>query len=133
MNNHVEILRAILYTKEDFETIKNLDEIESTIKHTFNIKKEIPLMTEFKKIYELGTDQLEKFLKLLHDEGPENGNGEAVDEYTILYYIQLLLHGPLASDVRDLVTNDERFNDRYWPNTPDCLGNNANKTKNSAN
>src|SRR6476660_1687995 len=123
MNNHVEILRAILYTKEDLDTIVNLDEIESIIKHTFNKEKEIPLMTEFKKIYELGTDQLEKFIKLLHDNGPD------VDEYTIIYYIDLLRNGPLGSIVREL-TKDEG---RYWVNTPDCLGNNGNKTRNSAN
>lgn len=132
MNNHVEILRAILYTKEDMDTIINLKEIEDTIKHEFIKEKEIPLMTEFKKIYELGTDQLEKFLKLLHDVGPEGG-GKEVDTYTIEYYMQLLRNGPLGSNVKKLTTEDERFNDRYWPNTPDCLGNNANKTRSSAN
>ena len=45
MRNKIEILRSILFTKEDLVNYKNIDDQFS--------KVEIEFMIEFKKIYEL--------------------------------------------------------------------------------
>ena len=57
MRNKIEILRSILFTKEDLVNYKNIDDQFS--------KVEIEFMIEFKKIYELGLNQLEKFINKL--------------------------------------------------------------------
>ena len=57
MRNKIEILRSILFTKEDLVNYKNIDDKFS--------KVEIEFMVEFKKIYELGLNQLEKFINKL--------------------------------------------------------------------
>jgi len=114
MTNNVEILRAICFTEKDLEDITNLGD-------TFS-KKEIEFMVEFKKIYELGTDQLEKFINKLDEEGSE------LDTYTINYYISLLMNGPLGSYTRKL-SEDKK----YFVNTPDSIGMMGNVTRSSQN
>jgi len=101
--NKVEILRAICFTEKDLEDIANLGDSFS--------KKEIEFMIEFKKIYELGTDQLEKFITKLEEEGSE------LDTYTIQYYVTLLRNGPLGSHTREF-SKDKT----YFINTPDSIG-----------
>ena len=114
MNNNVEILRAICFTAEDLKEITNLAD-------TFT-EKEIEFMVEFKKIYELGTSQLEKFIDKLDSEGNE------LDTFTINYYVQLLLNGPLGSHTKSY-SKDKK----YFTNTPDTMGMLGNKTKSPAN
>lgn len=103
MNNKIEILRSILFTKDDLENITNLGDQFTD--------KDIEFMVEFKKIYELGLDQLKKFIEKLDKEGKE------LDTYSILYYTRILNNGPLGSYVREY-SKDKN----YFVNTPDTLG-----------
>lgn len=73
-------------------------------------------MVEFKKIYELGLNQLEKFINKLDEEGKD------LDEYTIKYYVSQLQNGPLASYVKTL-SEDKN----YFIKTPNIMGVNGNK------
>jgi len=85
-------------------------------------EKEIEFMVEFKKIYELGLNQLEKFIDKLDKEGNE------LDTYSITYYVDILNNGPLGSYVRQL-SKDKK----YFLNTPDTLGNVGNKNRTASN
>jgi hypothetical protein len=68
-------------------------------------------MTEFKKIYELGLTQLEKFIKKLDKEGKD------LEPWDIEYYLNLLFNGPLGNYARKLGKDK-----KYFPNLPDILG-----------
>ena len=103
MNNKIETLRAICFTSEDIRNIKNLGD-------SFT-EKDIEFMVEFKKIYELGTIQLQKFIDKLDSEGKE------LDEYSIMYYVSILRNGPLGVYVRELSKDKQ-----YFGSLPDCLG-----------
>jgi hypothetical protein len=105
MRNKIEILRAIEFTKDDLNNIVNLDEFpEFTI-------KDREFMEEFKKVYELGLNQLEKFINKLDLEGSE------LDIYSIRYYVTQLLTGPLGSYAKEL-SKDKK----YFRNIPDIMG-----------
>jgi hypothetical protein len=105
MRNKIEILRAIEFTKDDLNNIVNLDEFpEFTI-------KDREFMEEFKKVYELGLNQLEKFINKLDLEGSE------LDVYSIRYYVTQLLTGPLGSYAKEL-SKDKK----YFRNIPDIMG-----------
>lgn len=110
MRNRVEILRAIEYTKEDLKNISNLDEIDS-----FD-DKDKEFMEEFKKIYEFGLNQLELFIDKLDNEGKD------LDVYSIKYYVNLLLNGPLGTYARKLAEGK-----KYFGKVPDSLGLMGNK------
>jgi hypothetical protein len=114
MNNKIEILRAICFTKEDMDNITNLADSFTD--------KEIEFMVEFKKIYELGTTQLKKFIDKLDEEGKD------LDTYSIQYYIDVLRNGPLGSYVREY----SEFK-KYFTNTPDSLGLLGNKNRSTQN
>ena len=114
MNNKIETLRAICFTAEDLENVTNLGDSFS--------KKDIEFMVEFKKIYELGLGQLKKFINKLDEEGSE------LDTYSILYYIQVLMNGPLGSYVVEY-SKDKK----YFTNSPDIMGLLGNKTKSNQN
>ena len=105
MRNRVEILRAIEFTKDDLDNIKNLNSI-----YAFSAKEK-EFMEEFKKIYELGLNQLEKFINKLHSEG------SALDTYTIQYYVRQLLSGPLSSYAKKLGEGK-----RYFTIVSDMVG-----------
>jgi hypothetical protein len=79
-------------------------------------------MVEFKKIYELGLDQLKKFIDKLDEEGKD------LDEYTIQYYVNLLLNGPLSFQTIEL-SKDKK----YFSSTPNIMGFFGNKARNSQN
>jgi hypothetical protein len=114
MINKVELLRSVLFTKEDFENITNLDD-----KFT---EKDVEFMIEFKKIYELGLIQLEKFVKKLDEEG------KYLDTYSILYYKSILANGPLGQYFR-LLMKDKK----YFVPTPDSMGISGNNNYSPAN
>lgn len=114
MKNHIETLRAICFTKEDLETISNLGD-------TFT-EKDIEFMVEFKKIYELGLGQLKKFIDKLDSEGKD------LDTYSVIYYVEVLLNGPLGAYTRDY--SKEK---KYFINTPDIMGMLGNNTKSPSN
>jgi hypothetical protein len=116
MRNRVEILRAVEFTKDDLDNIKNLNEI-----YSFSAKEK-EFMEEFKKIYELGLNQLEKFINKLDSEG------SSLDAYTIQYYIRQLLSGPLASYAKQL--GDGK---KYFSNIPDIVGVSGNIQSSSSN
>lgn len=116
MNNQIELLRSICFTTDDIDTIKNLSDLGD-----FS-DKDIEFMIEFKKIYELGLDQLKSFIDKIDKEGSE------LDTYSINYYISILLNGPLGSYTRDL-SKDKKF----FVNTPDCIGMLGNVTKSPLN
>lgn len=109
MRNKIEILRALCYDKEDLDTITNLADSFTDL--------EIEFMVEFKKIYELGLEQLKKFIDKLDEDGKD------LDEYSIQYYIDVLFNGPLGVYAKDL-SKDKK----YFPNTPDSMGRNGNNT-----
>lgn len=116
MKNKIEILRAIEYTIIDLESISNLDEIAEFT------DKDKEFMEAFKKIYEFGLKQLEFFINKLNDEGKD------LDVYSIQYYVNVLLNGPLGNFAREL-SKDKL----YFVNTPDALGALGNKLKSSQN
>lgn len=116
MKNNIEILRTLCFTSEDLATITNLDNAFTEI--------EIDFMVEFKKIYELGTNQLEKFLNKLKDEGAN------LDTYSIQYYVDVLTCGPLGQYVKDLLILNPN---PYFTNTPNSMGSLGNKNRSSAN
>lgn len=103
MNNNIDVLRALCFTKEDMKSITNLGDSFSEI--------EIEFMEEFKKIYELGLVQLEKFIKKLDEEGKE------LEPWDIEYYLTHLFNGPLGSYARELGKDK-----KYFPNLPDIMG-----------
>lgn len=116
MMNKVEILRSICFTVQDIDTIKNLTDLGD-----FS-DKDIEFMIEFKKVYELGLDQLKSFVDKIDEEGDE------LDTYSINYYIRVLLNGPLGSYLGELAKDK-----KYFVNTPDCIGMLGNITKSPLN
>lgn len=116
MDNKIEILRAICFTNEDIDTIQNFDDLGD-----FS-SKDIEFMVEFKKIYELGLEQLKKFIDKLDKEGSE------LDTYSIIYYIKTLFNGPLGSYAKK-----HSIDKKYFVNTPDIMGMLGNVTKSPLN
>jgi hypothetical protein len=107
MRNAIEILRSICFTKEDLANYKNIDDQFS--------KAEIEFMIEFKKIYELGLNQLEKFINKLDEEGKD------LEPWDITYYVKQLLNGPLSTYAKKLAENK-----KYFTAIPDIFGINGN-------
>lgn len=116
MRNKVEILRALEFTKDDLENIKNLGEFPefSAFDREF--------MEEFKKVYELGLNQLNKFINKLVSEG------STLDVFSIRYYVSQLLSGPLGKYTASLASGKQ-----YFINIPDILGRCGNKEVNNSN
>jgi len=126
----VEILRALELTAGQFEKefggIKKLPfEVEGDIEDIG-----LKLMEEFKKVYSLGTGQLESFI------GALDGAGEELDEYSILYYISLLENGPYeqaTGQITGKLTGDGEVTVDVFKPGPDIMGINANwNTTNSS-
>lgn len=114
MLNTIEILRSICFTKDEMANITNLGDSFSEL--------EIDFMVEFKKIYELGTTQLKKFIDKLDSEGKD------LDTYSILYYTEILNNGPLGVYVREY-SKDKK----YFSPTPDSIGVLGNKSYSTTN
>lgn len=104
MRNKIEILRTLCFSKEDLENIQNLEEDAFT-------DLEVEFMIEFKKIYELGLGQLQKFIDKLDQDGKE------LEPWDIRYYTTQLLNGPLEKFVLELTKNK-----KYFKIIPDILG-----------
>lgn len=107
MRNELEILRSIYFDEEDYQKIKNFE-----LNFGENLKE---LMFEFKKIYELGLDQLFKFIKLLNEYGP------SMKPWEIDYFKYQLLNGPFKDEVEGMVKLLEEDN-KYLESNPDVLG-----------
>ena len=92
--NKVEILRAICFSMENMEQIKDIGLSFSDV--------EIETMIEFKRIYELGVGEdgltgLKRFINKLLYEGKDE-----LSEYTINYYVNQLLNGPFREYTKSL-------------------------------
>jgi len=109
MNNKIELLRSILFDEEDYQYYTELVEQKAFT------EKEIEFMIEFKKIYEYGLNQLEKFVNKLDEEGKE------LDSFSILYYVHALSRGPFGKFLPEY-TKDKK----YFILIPDSMGNNGN-------
>jgi serine protease inhibitor ecotin len=103
MRSNIDVLRGLCFSKEDLEQIQNLGDQFT--------EKEIEFMIEFKKIYELGLNQLEKFINKLDEEGKD------LETWDIDYYVRHLLNGPLTAQTLEL-SKDKK----YFKTIPDILG-----------
>ena len=128
----VEILRALVRTegqfKNEFPGLKEVPFAENG-----KIKKiDLRLMTEFKKIFSLGTSQLEKFVELLNEHAPDPdtkaNDPQKLDVYSVLYYKTLLERSPYAGTLGQIVEeNDEEGGSgiECFKPAPDIMGVNA--------
>lgn len=108
--NNIEILRAFYFDEDDYENIVGANDKFSD--------KEREFMREFKKSYELGLNQLEKFIKKLKDEGDE------LEIWDVVYYVTQLLNSPLSTHARAIAKELEVPYFDEIPNTMGSLGNN---------
>jgi hypothetical protein len=128
----VEILRALVRTeggfKNEFPGLKSVPFAENG-----KIKEiDLRLMTEFKKIFSLGTSQLEKFVNLLNEHAPDPdtsaNDSQKLDVYSVLYYKSLLERSPYAGTLGEIVgENDEEEGSgiECFKPAPDIMGVNA--------
>ena len=86
ITKNVEILRALLRTKDQFDELIEKDVVEAFT------DKDKEFMEEFKKVYHIGISQLEKFIDKVDEEGKE------ISIESIEYYKSLLFAGPLAAN-----------------------------------
>jgi hypothetical protein len=114
MRNKIEILRAVCFTKEDMVNYEDLPFEVSDI--------EMEFMVEFKKIYELGINQLERFIVKLDTEGSQ------LQPYDVDYYVKQLLNGPYSKYAAELAAGR-----KYFTPIPDSLGNLINSEVTSSN
>ena len=132
----VEILRALELTEKQFNkeygSIRRLPFCENKGEKS-NIKAiDLQLMEEFKKVYSLGTKQLTKFITGLDEAAPaEAGGGDEnkLDEYSILYYISLLEHGPYEQETHEATGRSkglDKITVEIFRPGPDIMGVNAN-------
>lgn len=119
MVNKVELLRAMLFTVEDFKTIKNLQDFPQFT------QDDLDFMIEFKMIYEMGEPQLRKFIQKLEVDGFK------IDAYSINYYTSVLLAGPFGNMIRDILGDLNQHT--YWKRTPDSIARNSEVSYSAAN
>lgn len=114
MSKKVERLRAVYLNSDSLQQITNLQSLGGFS----NI--DLLLMENFRKIYHLGADQLDYFVNLL------DKFGDAIDEddpYTIIYYMDQLLSGPLAQYIpAALKKTPITLGTKYWSSAPDIIG-----------
>jgi len=104
MINKVELIRPLLRIKEDLNRISIPEEWEVE-------DVDVEFITEFKKIYEIGIDNLESFIDKLNSEGKD------LNEYTIQYYKRNLLNGPFAKLVSEYAKGST-----YFKNMSESMG-----------
>ena len=135
----VEVLRALALTAKQFnEEFGGIQQLPFCVKKSQkgNIKSiDLKLMEEFKKVYSLGTNQLESFIKALNEAAPSeddqggSANSDKLDEYSILYYVSLLEKGPYENQtgqVTGRVDGIEKITVEVFKPGPDIMGVNAN-------
>jgi hypothetical protein len=108
MINKIEILRAITFDVDYTKNLQNED-----FKFT---DQEIDFMIQFKMIYEIGEEQLIKFLDLLEEKGDE------LDEYSIQYYVRQLSVGPLKGILAPYLIKEDGSVRKYFAKKPDSMG-----------
>jgi hypothetical protein len=99
-NIKAQILRSLFINKEQFENLIVRDcngNLQGDFMHNFS-ESELDFMENFLQVFELGLDQLEKFMGML-------ASAEGLlklDECTILYYLRQILNGPFSCAAYDL-------------------------------
>jgi len=99
-NIKAQVLRSLFVSKEQFENliVRDCDgNLQGDFMHNFS-ESELDFMENFLQIFELGLDQLQKFIGML-------ASAEGLlklDECTILYYLRQLLNGPFSCAAYDL-------------------------------
>lgn len=107
LTKKVETLRTLLRTKVQFDEL-----IDPSIVAMFtDTDKEF--MEEFKKVYHIGTEQLTSFIDKLIS------SGSSLDVYSIQYYVEQLIEGPMADYVKSYAVDPKK---RYFKPSPDILG-----------
>lgn len=104
MINRVELLRPLIRIKEDLDRLEIPDEWEVE-------DIDVEFMAEFKKIYEIGIDNLEAFIDKLNSEGKD------LNEYTIQYYKRNLLNGPFGTTAAKYAEGST-----YFKAMSECMG-----------
>lgn len=126
-NKKVEVLRALVRTVDQFE-YEFGEEADKLTPYLQDIKyKEIDLqmMQEFKKVYSLGFNQLEKFVNELNEAAPtgkEKGKEQQkkIDVYSVIYFIRQLKYGPYGKAKKFL---DQIEDIDIFKPAPDIMGN----------
>tara|TARA_R110002020_G_scaffold471407_1_gene698488 strand:+ start:2387 stop:4129 length:1743 start_codon:yes stop_codon:yes gene_type:complete len=113
-NNKVEILRALETTKDQFNSLIQEDcegnDRGPVSGYTFS-EDDKDFMEEFKKVSQLGLNQLERFI------GKLKTDNQKIDEYSILYYIRQLLNGPFGHFASVFANGEGVFS-----SAPDIMG-----------
>jgi len=99
-NIKAQVLRSLFVNKEQFKNLIERD-CDGKLQDDFPLnfsESELDFMENFLQIFELGLDQLEKFMSML-----ATAEGLlSLDECTILYYLRQLLNGPFACAAEDI-------------------------------
>ena len=99
-NVKAQVLRSLFISRKQFENLIERDcdgNLRGDFMHNFS-EAELDFMENYLKIFELGLDQLEKFMGMLSSaEGLLK-----LDESTILYYLRQLLNGPFSCAAYDI-------------------------------
>ena len=99
-NIKAQILRSLFVNKKQFENLIVRDcngNLQGDFMHNFS-ESELDFMENFLQVFELGLDQLQKFMGML-------ASAEGLlklDECTILYYLRQILNGPFSCAAYDL-------------------------------
>ena len=131
-NKSVETLRALELTKDQFVSVIETDCKDQSkgpiLGYTFT-NKDKELCESFKKVYQLGFNQLRVFVDDLIKGNPE------IDEQAALYYMRQLYNGPFTNQVAIYAQNPYRGRGRvqncFFP-SPDILGCLANTAQQNA-
>ena len=101
-NAKAQVLRSLFISRKQFENLIERDcdgKLNGQFMHNYS-ESDLDFMENYLDIFELGLDQLEKFMRML-------ASAEGLlklDECSILYYLRQLLNGPFACAAR-LVRN----------------------------
>ena len=99
-NIKAQVLRSLFVNKKQFENLIERDcngKLQGDFMHNFS-ESELDFMENFLQVFELGLDQLQKFMGML-------ASAEGLlklDECTILYYLRQLLNGPFSCAAYDI-------------------------------
>ena len=101
-NAKAEMLRSLFVTRKQFDNLIQRDcngNLVGDFMYNWS-ESELDFMENFLSIFELGLDQLEKFMGMLSSVE----DLLKLDECTILYYLRQIMNGPFACAAEDLAT-----------------------------
>ena len=99
-NAKAQVLRSLFISRKQFENLIERDcdgKLNGQFMHNYS-ESDLDFMENYLDIFELGLDQLEKFMRML-------ASAEGLlklDECSILYYLRQLLNGPFACAAYDI-------------------------------